>query len=326
MSVLVRPARPGDAAAVAALPGHLLYHGPAYRDLLVDHLGCRSEELVAERDGTVVGFLPVMWHRGVANSLPFYGSHGGVLAADAEAAAALLDAWDERATDPATRAATLVGNPFAPPLPRAPAGALRDARINQATALPHRPAGSAARNVAKARRSGYAVARAAGALGELARLHAENMAVLGGRAKAPSFFAAVPRHFAPGTGFDVYVARHGEQLAAALLVFWTATAVEYFTPAVAHAHRPGQPLALVLAELLADAAARGCAWCNWGGTWPTQQGVHRFKRKWGARDAPYGYVTQVNDAGLLDATPAELVAEFGHFYVAPYAALKGAVA
>lgn len=318
------------AAFVASRPEALVFHSLPYRDLLCEHLGCRAEYLLAVEGGELRGALPVMWAGGVANSLPFYGSHGSLLGDDARAGAALLDAWDERATDPGTAAATLVENPFAPPLPRAPAHDLLDERVNQATALDRpvleRAEPSAGRNARRAAKAGVAAAVAEDGLSELAALHAAHMASIGGRAKDPAFFDAVPRHFARGHEFDVYLARRDGEVAAALLVFWATATAEYFCPANAVEQRAHQPLAAILARALDDARARGLAWWNWGGSWASQEGVRRFKRKWGGRAAPYRYFCRVGDRALLDASPDELQARFGHFFVVPYGALRSGAA
>jgi hypothetical protein len=149
------------------------------------------------------------------------------------------------------------------------------------------------------------------------------MADIGGRAKREDFFTAVPRHFAPHDGYDVYTARLEGEIVAALLVFWFGETAEYFTPVVEHDHRSHQPLAAILDRALADAAERGMRWFNWGGTWQSQDGVYRFKRKWGARDVRYRYFVKVNDRALLDSSPDELRDRFGDFYVAPFSALQG---
>jgi hypothetical protein len=69
---------------------------------------------------------------------------------------------------------------------------------------------------------------------------------------------------------------------------------------------------------------RGCRLWNWGGTWTSQGGVYRFKRKWGAEDRPYRYFIRINDRSVLDATPEELLERFPHFYVVPFSALRSA--
>jgi CelD/BcsL family acetyltransferase involved in cellulose biosynthesis len=318
---------------VARAPGALLYHSLPYRDLLMEHLGCRQEYLVAGEGGDVRGVLPLLWTGDdggrVYNSLPFYGSHGGVLADDPGVAAALVAAYDERATAQGTLAATMVANPFAAAQPPEPAHNLIDERISQVTDLPADEANlldliesSARRNVRKARRTGIVATTDAARLLAVAEIHRDNIRSVGGRAKELSFFEAVPRHFEAGHEFEVHVALLGDEVVAGLLVFLFNGTAEYFTPAVQHDHRSEQPLALLLVDAMTAAAQRGCRRWNWGGTWASQDGVYRFKRKWGARDGRYRYYVQVNDDSLLDASPAELQARFGHFYVAPFSALR----
>jgi hypothetical protein len=333
----VRPLRPGDEDAYTAFvtghPDALVYHTLPYRDLLLEHLGCEAEYLVALQGGDVRGVLPAMWASAdgarILNSLPYFGSPGAPLAAGEAIAAALLAAWNERATDAGTAAATLVANPFRPGA--APVHDLGDERINQATplagvagseaALLARAEPSAGRNLRKARRLGVEVGREADALDELAAIHAENMARIGGRARDPGFFAATARHLRPGADYDVYTARLGGEVVAGLLVSWLGAAAEYLVPAVREQHRSDQPLAAVLARALVDAAERGLAWWNWGGSWPSQQGVQRFKRKWGGRRVTYRYYVKLNDRALLEQSPEALQERFGHFFVVPYAAL-----
>jgi GNAT acetyltransferase-like protein len=329
MEVIQLTARDEDAytAFVRSRPDGLLYHALSYRDLLVDHLGCTPEYLLAVDGGEVRGVLPVMWAEAdgqrIANSLPFYGSHGSVLADAPAARTALLDAWNERAADADTAAATLVANPFSEdPLPD-PVHDFQDERINQATALPASGIESSAqRNARRAHRLGVQVARDAGEMDALCRIHRANMAEIGGLAKTPDFFAAVARHFSPGDDYDVYVARLDDSVVAALLVFWFGAVAEYFTPATEHEHRSAQPMAAILELALEDAAARGHAWWNWGGTWLTQEGVMRFKRKWGARERPYRYFVKLNDRTLLDESPAALTDRFTGFYVVPFSSLR----
>jgi hypothetical protein len=327
---------PGYRDFVAKMPGALIYHSLPYRYLLVEHLNCHQEYLVAGNGGGVRGVLPLLWTGDgggrVYNSLPFYGSHGSVLARDPEAGDALIAAYNERATAGGTLAATMVTNPFAERQPPAPVHNLTDERISQVTDLPEPPGeeealldlveSSARRNVRKALRAGITTRTDAGRLPIVAEIHRENIEALGGLAKDPSFFEAVPRHFEAGRDFEVHVALRDDAVVAGLLVFFFNDTVEYFTPAVHHDHRSDQPLAPLLVEAMAAAARRGCRRWNWGGTWTSQDGVFRFKRKWGAREGHYRYYVQLNDESLLDASPDELRERFRHFYVVPFSALR----
>ncbi len=62
----------------------LFYYSLKYRDFLKELLGCEEEYLVAVDGKNIIGILPLMYINGeygrVYNSLPYYGSHGGIIA------------------------------------------------------------------------------------------------------------------------------------------------------------------------------------------------------------------------------------------------------
>jgi CelD/BcsL family acetyltransferase involved in cellulose biosynthesis len=317
---------------VASAPGALAYHSLPYRNLVAEHLGCEPEYLIAVDAGEIRGVLPMMWTgppgARILNSLPYYGSHGGVVAADHAAETVLLRAYAERALDRGTAAATMVSNPFRAKGSDPAVHNLVDHRISQVTALDasgdplELVEASARRNIRKAERLGIEIARDVRELPTLARLHRDNIESLGGRAKRPEFFEALPSHLDEGTEFDLWVARHEGRVIAALLVLYFNGTVEYFTPAIDHDHRADQPLAGLLATAMRESAAGGHRRWNWGGTWDTQDGVHRFKRKWGAQDRRYDYWVQLNDESLLDLSAGELRERYGDFYVVPFSELR----
>ncbi len=312
-------------------PAAMLYYTLEYRDLLREQLGCEATYLTAvDATGRLCGILPTMTRHGrhgaVLNSLPFFGSHGGVLADTPAVAAALWHEWDRLAATVA--AATVILNPFAeqqPPITTTH----QDLRIGSMTTLPagddvegilDRIDSSARRNYHKAMRSGVDVREENDAVDVLHEIHVENMTAVDGRAKERAFFRAIGRHFVAGTDFKVYTARYHSQVAAALLVFFSGTCVEYFTPATRLAAREVQPSAALLVRAMQDAARRGYRLWNWGGSWVSQEGVARFKGKWGGSSQPYKYLTRINATDLLRLAPAELLAEYPNFYVYPFAA------
>jgi hypothetical protein len=311
-------------------PSGLLYHSLSYRDLLVRELGCRPQYLIARDGGRVCGLMPLMRRDGdagvVINALPYFGSHGAPLASDRAAADALLSAYADLVCADGVAAGTVVGHPFEPGAPE-PVHTHVDDRVNQTTDLSrcrnHDDVlalceASARRNVRKAQAAGVQVSRDPTAMTELARLHRENMEAMGAPAKTTAFFRSVEDIFVAGKTFDVWAARLDGEVIAALLTFTYRQTVEYFTPAVDSRFRPLQPLAAILAEAIGAAAERGVTRWNWGGTWPSQESLFRFKRKWGAAARPYRYHTQLNDPDLLGRTAADLIAAYEHFYVVPF--------
>lgn len=318
-------------AFCASRPEAFLYHGWKYRLFLEALLGCRARYLGAVEGGRLRAVLPLMEKAGpfgaVLNSLPFFGSYGGVLAADEAAGEALWRAYGERARAPGVAAATVIASPLHPSAPPL-ACDMEDERIGQLTELPRGAdaqasllalmAATARRNLRAAQRAGITVEVDNDALGELRVIHEENMQAIGGRTKPAAFFTLLPRHFVPDTDYRLYVGRlHGE-VVSALLVFYFGGIVEYYMPATRLSHRAEQPSALLLWQAMSDAARLGFRLWNWGGTWKSQEGVLRFKRKWGAQDVPYRYYTVLRDNRLQAVPPAELMRHYDYFYVLPF--------
>lgn len=317
---------PEVAALVAAHPEGLVYYTPAFRRYLLAVAGGECRSRLAIEDGRVTGVLPLLALPGpygvVLNSLPFFGSNGGVLSTSVAAASALLAEYDRVAAEVAV--ATWISHPFMDTV--IPRHTLTDERIAQWTTLAaaELPVGiesSARRNIQKARAEGVTVREDHTALPFLEATHRENMAAIGGRAKPASFFTSLPVMTA-GRDWRLHVAERAGQPLAALLTFEAATTVEYVMPVVIESARTLQPTAAILAAAMTDAAARGFTRWNWGGTWLTQEGVYRFKKKWGADERRYQYYITLNDPALRAHTAADLAAAYPWYLTLPYASLQ----
>jgi hypothetical protein len=335
--IRVDPLKPSEAeewdAFLQGTAGGLFVHSLAYRDLLVGELGCEAEYLVARESGEIRGALPVMATGNgggrILNSLPYYGSHGGPIAADRRAGRALIEAWNERASDTATLAATMVENPFADSTAPGPLHRFTDGRVSQYTVLPRRAADAmdwisseARNNVRRAERRGVSAELDNEAMGDVIRIHLATMGALGAPPKSERFFGAIGSRLHPGEDFNIWTARIDGQLAAALLVIRFNGVSEYFASGTLARFRWNNPHpALVFSALLHEIRNGARIW-NWGGTRYGMDGVFHFKRKWGSRERRYRYFVQVNDDSLLDATPEELLEAYPNFYVVPFSALR----
>lgn len=310
----------------------LIYYSLPFKTLLEDLLGCGSEYWIAREEGRITGVLPVMWRDGpwgrVINSLPFYGSNGGVLATTPRAESALAAKFNELSGDPKVAAATWICHPLRAPNEGLVRHDLTDERIGQFTSLDFGQDterglssvidSSARRNIRKAESSGVSVRVDNGRLGFLEKVHLDNMNQIGGRPKPAAFFAKLPGHLAPGRDFRLYVAeREGSPIAALLLLYFNRT-VEYYMPATVEAARQYQPTALLLWRAMIDAAHAGYASWNWGGTWLSQEGVWRFKHKWGARDLRYRYYIRSIAGEIQRHSRSQLLAAYPGFYVVPF--------
>ncbi len=313
----------------------LLYQSWRYQQMLIELLACRQETRLAVDDqNRVVAAMPLMGMEGrfgtVLNSLPFYGSNGGLIGDDQAGLDALQTAYLQLLSEQVVAAATFIENPLAPGGPQGLPFDLVDERIGQLTPLPTSNDPDAlmgmfhqkTRNmVRKANKVGVTITIENTAMPFLVETHEENMGEIGGAPKSRRFFDLVPHLFREGKDYDIYLARIGSEPVAALLLFYYNRTVEYFTPVVKAQFRDTQALSGVIFRAMRDATQAGFRWWNWGGTWLSQDGVHRFKSRWGTRDIPYHYYTSVRNAALLSASPDDLLATYPSFFTVPFSAL-----
>lgn len=321
---------------VAKSPHAMIYYAWSYRTFLEELLGAKAVYFgVVDDAGKLLGVMPLMVKDGplglVYNSLPFFGSYGGVLSMSEAAIALLWATYDKVTTAKGVASTTAVLNPLTrQTIPIR--WDFEDSRIGQFTDLDfgddesqlmERIDPSARRNVRVAERVGFVVSveNNIDALQQLGEIHRENILAIGGRVKPDDFFTLIPKHFAANRDYKIYTARKDGEIVAALLLFYYGGIVEYFTPGTRLAYRGEQPSALLIKQAMLDAASDGNALWNWGGTWGTQEGVLRFKRKWGANDRVYRYYTRLNDPLMLKCAPEQLLEDYNFFYTVPFSKL-----
>lgn len=311
----------------------MFYHSPKYQDFLVELLGCQKLGAVVVEGANISGVVTAMETSGsygrIINSLPFFGSHGGLIF-DNEASGKMLGYWlNSRFSENDVAAATIIENPFEPSssVGRVEAD-LMDERIGQFTPLSAEKSDPEVllsslhpktRNmVRKAIGLGVTVRRDPSQLQTLAELHTENMEVISAIPKPKRFFDLIPSHFEIDQDWQCWSATIDNEVVAALLVFHFNQITEYFTPVIRADFRSSQALSLIIFEAMRDASRRGMRWWNWGGTWKSQESVYRFKSRWGTVDMPYRYHTKVNSQRILSQVPQILLAEYPFFYVLPF--------
>jgi hypothetical protein len=337
INILTEAQRPAYEALLLKHPGSLLYQSSRYMALLEDLLGCQQVTLLAiNDDGNLTGALPLLEADGpfgvVVNSLPFYGSNGGLIGSDPSACQALAEAYNAKVARPGMAAATVIENPLGASLAVAWRHEMTDERIGQFTPIGHAEDHEAmlmaafhykTRNmIRKAQKLGATVAVENGAMDFVVQVHEENMREIGGQAKPRGFFELIPVHFRAGLDYNIYVTRlEGEPVAAVLLFYFNRT-VEYFTPVVRKEFRDSQGLSASVYRAMCDASKAGFHWWNWGGTWLSQDGVYRFKSRWNTQDLRYRYYTTVRNPAVLRARRSELLSDYPFFYVVPFTGLQ----
>jgi hypothetical protein len=324
-------------------PHGQIYYRPSFlRFLCVLSDQISTGYLVCQNRDKIEGLFPVAVceseGRYILNSLPFFGSHGGALIRPGprrdHVAAALQTQFCSLLNARRIDAYTVVQNLFSENLGSAfnEFTYHNEERLGQVTPLQpgwttieqllaafHQKTRNAAR---KALKSGFGIKRVrlADALEQLQRTHALNMAQIGGRTKPLDVFAKLDSALG-ASSTSCYIASKNGRPAAYLLLLYSGDTVEYFTPAIVDEFKSEQPLTALIVEAMMDAATSGYRRWNWGGTWPSQEGVYRFKSRFGACDYPYRYQIGVRDLGLCRESKEQLAAAFPYFFVLPYSAL-----
>jgi hypothetical protein len=322
----------------------LIYSSNKYRVLLKSFLQQDDYYFIAIDDhNNILGVLPTFIckntiHGNVINSLPFYGSNGGILEFDHDINVRneLLRAYDDLAMSTSCVASTIITSPLQDMSDYYEGNYVydfRDKRIGQIStfggdsgkedlmSLFH----SKTRNmIRKAMKLDIEVKidNSHESFTRFFDIHKDNMAKIGGLSKSYDFFSQVRCHFKADRDYKLYTALLDGKIIAALLLFYYNKTVEYFTPAISSAYRHMQPLSLLIFNAMQDAVDEGYSCWNWGGTWITQPELYRFKKRWNTDDYYYYYYNKIYDDAILSLTRQDLLKEYPYFYVCPYGQLQ----
>lgn len=312
-----------------------------YRNALRESLQGVDNYLVAQRENEIVGIMPVFIHKDskigcVINALPFFGSHGQAITKshDPNIEKALIESFNNLAEQNNCVASTIVTSPFSSNLESYERYSKYSFKRSPLSQIARLPSGSwenatllmdtfhkKTRNmIRKALKEGIQVEfrKDVESMRFLFSTHQENMENIGVPAKPWKFFESLLGNRERGLDFNILIAKKDEKRVAALLLLYFNKTVEYFTPAILNEFRAFQPLSLLIYEGMLDATKRGFAFWNFGGTWANQDGIYRFKSRWGTEDYPYFYYTRIIDQSILSSSVEEIKAEYEYFYVVPF--------
>lgn len=318
----------------------LFYANIRYLNLLREVTNSSIYLIEARINEKLVGALPFAVKQGslgaVHNSLPFFGSNGGVIGSfgNEEVSRELVRAFFDHAERSGSTSATLITNPLTSTKTNYE---LFDefthveSRISLITHLDRlRPGESLIdhfdeprpRNIRKAIREGITVKiESQECLNFLYETHTDNMQSIGGATKPIEFFELLNKLLAH-SDWKIYTAYKNQSRIAALLVFFHNKTVEYFIPAIESESRPMQPLSLIIYHAMQDAKSKGYTNWNWGGTWDSQKGVYDFKKRWFTTEYRYYYLTKVFDLMLYEKSQEIITREYPNYFVIPFKALN----
>jgi len=322
-------------------------YAPYYLKLLSAYLNNEPLCFVLKQGAVPLGTLALFVTEGpagkIANSMPYYGSYGGCLVDPSlrpddrrEVKSKILLRLVEWAEEENIKLITVINHPFEEDedLYRAVLKpTFQDERVGQVLRLPH---GSSTRDpidlLLQMHKKGRNVVRKGlrltevkaenetGAFTFLYETHVKNMYAIGGIPKERSFFDMVYRMLIPGRDYRLYVGYVEGERAAACLTFRYGGVIDYFTPAINQRFRSSQALSAIIMRAMQEGTREGFKWWNWGGTWRSQEGVYRFKARWGGDDKLYKYHIKVlGDVGdFAKIGRNDLLFFYKYFYTLPF--------
>ena len=321
---------------VANHPEGLLYYTLKYRDYLIKITGAKAKYKLCLNKGQVVGVFPIMEIEGkygkVLNSLPFFGSYGSPLVSSLDVINNFYKEWVRMSSSPNIASSTLIQNPFSNHQDfnnmKHNETDVRHAQItdisniNSEDEILDQIESSAKRNIKLAKKNNLKIYEDHNALDFLEITHKENMKAINGIQKPSKYFSSIEGTFEYGKDWKLFVASDEKELLSCILMFYSNSVAEYFTPAVTWKGRNIQASSLILLHAINDARKLGFKMWNWGGTWPNQDGVFRFKKKWGAKSKKYNYIINIKNHDLYNLSFEEISKIYPYFYVIPFSKLK----
>ena len=325
----------------------LFFHSSARINFLKNYLEAQDLSIGALIDGKLVGFLNLLAKDGplakVANSSPYYGSNGGIIIdltlqeeLQVEVKQSLLSFLYEVEQKNDIALICIITNPLYQDdefYRKYFKYDLEDYRIGQLTPLPDNEEKLfplfhyKTRNmIRKAQKFGFETytTKEEKDVDFLYETHKENMEEIGGLAKTKDYFKKSLFH--SDYKWELWIASHKNEKAAGILLYIFGSVVEYVTPVIKYKYRSQQPLSLLIYEGMKKAIKEKREWWNWGGTWKTQEGVYRFKSRWGTVDMNYYYFIRLCSSEkkkeFLNSSKEFLLSNYRYFYTVPFEVLN----
>jgi len=285
----------------------MMYHTLKYKKLLEEYLKCKSFYFIAKSNHGIEGILPIFMKSGsmgkVYNSLPFYGSNGGILCNSKEAFNLLLNHYNLFINKDDILSATLITNPLETDVDYSSILFNEtDERISQWTNLDYdnnhdinimHSYHTKARNMVRKSLKYNFELIVNDDIECLHMIHHENMKAIDGIAKEIIFFEYIKSIYKINEDYAVWNIKYENKIIASMLVFLSKDTVEYYTPAIKAEYRNTQALTYIIYKAMIFYSQKGFKKWDWGGTWKSQDGVYRFKSRLGGIDKSYKYFTYI---------------------------------
>ena len=267
----------------------------------------------------------------VINSLPFFGSYGGIIAQDTKIKKEIINFFNEFNKKNDILASVIIENPFeietyykkyfnfsACEKRRIQCLNMNSSSQEQLWSKFEQRVRRAIRKAEKNHVTIEYFNKNQKILNHFYELHISNIASKNGTIKPKEFFSIMKENFLLGIDYDILIAKQNKDRIAYLLIFYFKDFVEYYMPAYIPEKSNLQGTSLLIWESMKKALSKNIKFYNFGGTHFNQKSLYNFKKGWGASDMNYSYYIYANLDELKEINRNELQKECKNFYVYNY--------
>ena len=316
---------------------NLIYSSRKYIFFLEKLLDCKSIFLLVMDEGLIIASLTIMYKDGklgrVYNSLPFYGSNGGIISNSFEATSLLINEYNKLILADDVASSNYIENPINKiSLEKLISYNEEDFRIGQFTPLNLKNPNQldnkdlliqsfhykTRNSIRKAIKNEIEIVIDNESMDFVKKEHIKGMIKINGKAKPNLFFDNIFKSFNAGEDYNIFTAKKNNNTIAAVLVFYFNKTVEYFVPVTSEGYKNYQPNSLIIYEAMIDAMNKGFHYWNWGGTWESQSGVYSFKNRWNTSNIKYKYYNNVKNIMVYKTSKEEILEDYYGFYILPF--------
>jgi hypothetical protein len=322
----------------------LIYYSPKYLSFLKELIPDIEINYycLSDINYKIVAIMPIakknVKEKGIiVNSLPFYGSHGGVLFLKgtenkAEFQRLLIQELQDDFKNENLLSVTIVENPFYPfdnDIMKALGFEVIDNRLGQfkkigpdlfSTTSGDDLLMSFHVKTRNAVRKGlsfkpiFSQQNDPKTINWLQSVHEKSILKLDGKFKTIEVFSTLLKNFPSPKRSRLFLCKLNDKNVAAVLVLLHNKTVEYFTPVIEEEYKHTQLLSSLIYEAMDTLSKEGYELWNWGGTWESQEGVYRFKDRFGSITVPYRYFSKIENQAVKELDKVILSTHFNFFY------------
>lgn len=312
------------------------YHTMNHLRFLEELLHLKVKFVITQEDSTIKGILPFFIKESslgsVVNSLPFFGSYGGVLTESEYIAKDILDEFNQFIKKNNVISATIISNAFNTNkllYEKNFSHNIIEQRRIQCINLQNLSEKDlwnsleqrVRRSIRKSLKENLEFSKTTltdETISNFFELHQKEMNSKGGKPKPIEFFYTVKNNFSIENDYDVFEIKKNNKPISYLLVFYHYPFVEYYMPAYDSEFKNSQSTSLLIWESLKLSIKKNYHFYNFGGTWFDQPELHRFKRGWNADDYLYDYYVKADVKKIKDIGIEKLLSDFSYFYIVPF--------